>query len=196
MQLVHKHVSDPHNHAETIRDLFQETFGASEGPDQGKLLGTLADSMVRQTADNNLLVFVSQNVVQSEEDDRGETTVGCIIFSRLKFDRQPATAAMVLGPVGVRPSFQKQGIGKALIQFGLKSLKELGTIDLVVVYGNPKYYSKVSDFVPISTDILPAPMPLSKPHGWQALSLAVNKEIQAIPGTSTCVTALGRPDYW
>jgi putative acetyltransferase len=194
MPLVHKHLSDPHNHAEMIRDLFQETFGASEGPDEGRLIGTLADSMVKQTADNDLFVFVSQRM-QSGEDDSDET-VGCIIFSRLKFDRQPETAAMLLGPVGVRPSFQKQGIGKALIQFGLKALKEEGTIDLVVVYGNPKFYSKVSNFVPISTDIVPAPMSLSKPHGWQALSLAVNEQIQPITGTSTCVTALGKPDYW
>ncbi len=44
-----------------------------------------------------------------------------------------------LGPVSVLPEFQKQGIGKALIQEGLKHLKEMNAQGCCLV-GHPDYY--------------------------------------------------------
>jgi putative acetyltransferase len=46
-----------------------------------------------------------------------------------------------LGPVSVLPEYQRQGIGKALIQEGLSRLKDLGAKGCCVV-GHPQYYSK------------------------------------------------------
>ena len=56
-----------------------------------------------------------------------------------------------LGPVSVLPEFQRQGIGKALIQEGLSRLKELNARGCCLV-GHPDYYRKfgfknVSDLV-------------------------------------------------
>ena len=46
-----------------------------------------------------------------------------------------------LGPVSVLPEYQKQGIGKSLINEGLSSLKELGGQGCVLV-GDPNYYKR------------------------------------------------------
>ena len=46
-----------------------------------------------------------------------------------------------LGPISVLPEFQKQGIGKSLIQEGLSLLKAKGAKGCVLV-GDPKYYER------------------------------------------------------
>ncbi len=46
-----------------------------------------------------------------------------------------------LGPVSVLPEYQKQGIGKALIQEGLERLKGFGARGCCLV-GHPEYYRK------------------------------------------------------
>jgi len=46
-----------------------------------------------------------------------------------------------LGPVSVLPEYQRQGIGKALIQEGLSRLKELNAQGCCLV-GHPDYYRK------------------------------------------------------
>ena len=46
-----------------------------------------------------------------------------------------------LGPISVLPEYQKQGIGKALINEGLAQLKTLGAKGCVLV-GNPDYYKR------------------------------------------------------
>ena len=46
-----------------------------------------------------------------------------------------------LGPVSVVPSLQRQGIGKALIEEGLKRLKTMGARGCCLV-GHPEYYPK------------------------------------------------------
>jgi putative acetyltransferase len=47
-----------------------------------------------------------------------------------------------LGPVSVVPAYQRQGIGKALIQEGLSRLKSLGAAGCCLV-GHPDYYGKL-----------------------------------------------------
>lgn len=46
-----------------------------------------------------------------------------------------------LGPVSVFPAYQRQGIGKALIQKGLSCLKAMGAQGCCLV-GHPEYYTK------------------------------------------------------
>ncbi len=46
-----------------------------------------------------------------------------------------------LGPISVLPEYQKQGIGKSLINKGLSSLKELGGQGCALV-GDPNYYKQ------------------------------------------------------
>jgi len=46
-----------------------------------------------------------------------------------------------LGPISVLPGYQKQGIGKSLVNKGLSMLKELGGQGCVLV-GDPNYYKR------------------------------------------------------
>ena len=66
--------------------------------------------------------------------------VGHIAFSPIKIS--DGTAGWYgLGPVSVLPDYQKQGIGKALINKGLSLLKDIGGQGCALV-GPPDYYKK------------------------------------------------------
>ena len=64
--------------------------------------------------------------------------VGYILFTKIKIGKQEELA---LAPLGVLPEYQKQGIGRTLIQEGNKKAKELG-YHYSVVLGSDKYYPK------------------------------------------------------
>lgn len=46
-----------------------------------------------------------------------------------------------LGPIAVRPSLQRRGIGRSLVRSGLVELRDLGARGCVVV-GEPEYYER------------------------------------------------------
>lgn len=64
--------------------------------------------------------------------------VGHIAFSPVTFT-DSTKGWYGLGPVSVRPDFQRKGIGKALIQEGLSRLKSLKAKGCCLV-GHPEYY--------------------------------------------------------
>jgi putative acetyltransferase len=66
--------------------------------------------------------------------------VGHIAFSPVTIS-DGATGWYGLGPVSVLPEYQKQGIGKSLINKGLSLLKELGAQGCALV-GDPDYYKR------------------------------------------------------
>ena len=66
--------------------------------------------------------------------------VGHIAFSPVTFTDGSASW-YGLGPISVRPAYQKQGIGIKLVNKGLNLLKDLGAEGCVLV-GDPKYYKR------------------------------------------------------
>jgi putative acetyltransferase len=66
--------------------------------------------------------------------------VGHIAFSPVTIS-DGTTHWYGLGPVSVLPEYQRQGVGKALIQEGLSRLKNLGAKGCCLV-GHPQYYRK------------------------------------------------------
>jgi putative acetyltransferase len=66
--------------------------------------------------------------------------VGHIAFSPVTIS-DGSTGWYGLGPVSVLPEYQKQGIGKSLINKGLSMLKELGGEGCTLV-GDPSYYKR------------------------------------------------------
>jgi putative acetyltransferase len=66
--------------------------------------------------------------------------VGHIAFSMAIIDGKEC-GWYLLGPVGVFPALQRQGIGQALVNEGLKRIKELGAKGCVLV-GDPAYYCR------------------------------------------------------
>lgn len=75
--------------------------------------------------------------------------VGHILFSPVTIESGEQTfAAVGLGPLAVRPEFQKQSIGAQLIKRGLEQCRADGHAGMVVL-GHPEYYPRFG-FVPAS----------------------------------------------
>lgn len=68
--------------------------------------------------------------------------VGHLLLSKAAVinDEEPHEV-IVLAPIAVRPTHQRQGVGKRLIDEGLLRCKELG-FGLVLLIGHPTYYPK------------------------------------------------------
>ncbi|MEX0307781.1 MAG: GNAT family N-acetyltransferase [Ruegeria sp.] len=166
-----------------ISGLFRDVFSASEGAEEGALIGALTQSMMATTSTDDLNVFFACD---------GGVLAGCIFFSRVKYE-EDNRQVFILSPVAVRTDRQKSGVGQALIQFGLQRLREDG-VDYVLTYGDPRYYCKTG-FQPISEAFARAPLHLNHPYGWlgQPLSQRGNAPLK---GASSCVEALNRPELW
>ncbi len=171
------------DHAADIVTLFSDTFTQSEGAHEGALIAGLVREMMQTTPHEDLAVF------SALEDRR---MVGCIFLSRLSYaadDRE----VFILSPVAVAPSFQRQGVGQRLIRYGLDCLRQRG-VAYCVTYGDPNFYSRVG-FRQIDQKIAPPPLPLSQPEGWLGQSLT-GKEQTPFKGSSKCVNALAKQEYW
>ena len=163
-------------------DLFTRTFAASEGADEGQIIGALARDVMNTTDDRDLKIFTAH---------QSGTLVGCILFTQLCY--QDDRTVFMLSPVAVAPENQKSGIGQKLINFGLDNLRQNG-VHVAVTYGDPNYYIKTG-FEHFTTDHLPAPKTLSFPHGWLGQSLTANK-LEPLKGPCTCVEAFNNPSVW
>jgi predicted N-acetyltransferase YhbS len=162
--------------------LFVSVFSKSEGEREGALIGNLAKELIAGTDSRDLYGFVAVD---------GERMVGAIFFSRLTFETD--IDVFILAPVAVRSDCQGRGIGQQLITHGLRELKRKG-VRVVITYGDPAFYSKVG-FLPLSQDVIQAPLELSQPRGWLGQSLT-DESIEKIPGRCSCVKALDNPAYW
>ncbi len=79
--------------------------------------------------------FIPELSLVAEEDNE---IIGHILFTKAKVGEHTLLA---LAPLSVLPQNQKQGIGKALIQKGHESAKELGYTHSIVL-GSEIYYPK------------------------------------------------------
>ena len=166
-----------------IAALFKATFAASEGDDEGALIGALAHALLNDTPKTDLRVFLALD---------GPRLIGAVIFTRLCFAGD-ARRAFLLSPMAVATDRQGQGVGQALIAHALDALRAEG-IDIAVTYGDPAFYGKLG-FRPVSTETVPAPQPLSHPEGWIARSLT-DAALTPLQGPATCANALNDPAYW
>ncbi len=169
--------------ADEIVGLFTRTFTASEGADEGRLIGKLVTDMFATVADGDIRVF-------SCTDD-GQLA-GSIVFTRMSFEGDGRTV-FVLAPVAVAPEWQRRGIGQKLLAHGLDDLRKAG-VDVALTYGDPNYYSRVG-FRQITPEEVTPPRALSYPEGWLGQSLT-DAPLAPLAGPSHCVGPLDRPEYW
>jgi putative acetyltransferase len=66
---------------------------------------------------------------------------GHILFSYINLVGQENLQVLGLAPVAVRPEFQRQGVGSALVRAGLEAAEARGEL-MVIVLGNPQFYSR------------------------------------------------------
>jgi predicted N-acetyltransferase YhbS len=95
--------------------------------------------------------------------------------------------AILLGPLAVEPRYQGQGMGRALVAWGLKAAKQQGH-RLCLVVGDPAYYAPYG-FNPACPNglILPGPV---EPERFQVLELIAG----AIEGVRGLVERASPPD--
>ena len=177
------YITDYEPHAEAIANLFKATFTASEGPEEGALIGDLARRLITKTPADDM------RVVTAWEDG---ALLGGIFFTRLTYEGDLRTVFM-MAPVAVAIEHQGKRIGQRLISCGLEELRQEG-VDIAVTYGDPDFYGRVG-FMPVSEANLPAPQPLGQPHGWIAQSLT-EEPVTPLLGPSRCVAAFDDPALW
>ena len=98
--------------------------------------------------------------------------VGYILFTKINIGKYEELA---LAPLAILPKYQRQGIGKKLVEKGHRIARELG-FHYSVVLGSEKYYSK-SGYVPASRYGIKAPFEVSD-ENFMAIKLNnFNKEI-------------------
>ena len=166
-----------------IADLFAEVFAASEGDEEGAMIGALVQDLMASTPDEDIALFCIQ------DDDR---LIGAVAFTRMRFSEDDRHVAL-LSPMAVDTAHQGQGVGQTLLDHALATLPKLG-VDVVLTYGDPAFYGKVG-FTQITEDQAQAPQPLNMPHGWLGQSLTDDAPLH-IGGAPTCAPALDRPDIW
>ncbi|MDT8446632.1 MAG: N-acetyltransferase [bacterium] len=168
--------------AQAVEAFFDAVFTDSEDATEGRIVGRLAFDLLTQTEPEDLFAIAAW-----EEED----LVGCIIFSRMRFELE--LPAFLMAPVGVHSEHQRKGVGQGLIRHGLTELAKRG-IQLVLTYGDPKYYGKTG-FRQVTAHEIPPPFELSQPIGWLAQRLD-GQRIRPIEGRSTCVAAMHKQEYW
>ena len=173
----------PNGREEEIVALFASTFTASEGAEEGALIGDLARNLLDGTAPEDIFVFTA------EEDG---AIIGSIVFSRLTYAQDDRTV-FVLAPVAVAADRQGMGVGQKLLAHGLHALRHSG-VDIAMTYGDPDYYAKVG-FMPVSEVDAPPPYKLNQPEGWLGQSLT-DRPMTPLKGPSRCVAALNDPVFW
>ena len=170
-------------HTSEIISLFRAVFAASEGDAEGDLIAGLVRDIFAKTPEQDFFVYSAWD---------GHSLIGCIIFSRLRYDQDSRTV-FLLSPVAVSTSRQRQGTGQALLRHGLDGIRKQG-VDVAVTYGDPGYYSRVG-FRQITEAQAAAPLSLNFPEGWLAQPLN-GEELAPLRGPSACIEALNNPDYW
>ena len=90
--------------------------------------------------------------------DRSGQVVGHVLFSRMWIDTATGEIdAVALAPMAVLPEYQRQGIGRRLIPYGLDGLQSDGE-QIVIVVGHPRYYPRFG-FSTALTRSLESPFP-------------------------------------
>lgn len=176
-------LADPAAAADAVTALVTRSFTASEGPEEGRIVGGLAEAILTTTPGEDLRVFVAED---------GGAPIAAALFSRLSYPEDPRTV-FILAPMAVVPDRQGQGEGQALLRYALQSLRKEG-VDVAITYGDPAFYGRVG-FLPVTAEDAAPPMPLSLPHGWIAQSLD-GQPLRPLKGASHAVPALNKPEAW
>lgn len=168
---------------QAIIDLFRATFTASEGAEEGAVIGDFVTALLSTTPAEDIFVFsaIEEGTVQA-----------CAIFTRLRF-AEDARKAFILSPMAVATAQQGKGLGQKLLRHALQLLQD-ADVDVAFTYGDINFYGRVG-FRQIDKSMAKAPLPLSHPEGWLARSLT-EAELTPLQGAATCVPALNDPALW
>lgn len=165
---------------DSIRCLHLSAFSEEEREE----VATLAVNMLAEKTNPETFSLVAE---------ANDIVVGHISFSPVSRINSDKFQGYILAPLAVHPQYQKQGIGAILIETGIQHLSKIN-VDIIFVYGDPKYYSRFGFDAGIASEYAP-PYQLQYPYGWQAKTLT---DVKTFPssGKLTCVSSLRDPQLW
>lgn len=176
-------LTDYKTHATAITELFKSCFTASEGPQEGAIIGDLVQNLIANTPETDLYGFTIWD---------NTTLMGGIFMSRLVYPNDPRVV-FLLSPVAIATPYQGRGLGQELITSALATMAKNG-VDFVVTYGDPAFYGRVG-FLPVTVDDVPAPYALQFPQGWLCNPLH-GTDTPNLQGPAHCVNAFQNPELW
>ena len=141
---------------ESIRELHMCAFNK----DEAENVVMLATNLLNEKTTPKTLTMVA------ETDGK---IVGHVVFSPVAFNSCETLKGYILAPLGVKPEYQKRRIGSKLVEYGIELLSKEG-INVLFVYGDPKYYRKFGFNKKMAVNFEP-PYKLQYPFGWLALAL-------------------------
>ncbi len=146
---------------EEVYNVVKMAFATAEHSD-----GNEQDLVVALRKSNSFIPELSLVAVQDNK------IVGYVLFTKIKIGEHEELA---LAPLGILPEYQKQGIGKKLIEEGHKIAKRLG-YHYSIVLGSENYYPK-SGYVPAIQYRIKAPFEIPN-EKFMAIKLNnIDKEI-------------------
>lgn len=160
------------NDHEEVYHLIIEAFATAEHAD-----GNEQDLVVSLRKGD---AFIPELSLVAEE---GEILAGHILFTKAKVNNDNV---LILAPLSVKPRYQKQGVGTALITEGHKIAKELG-YQYSLVLGSETYYPRVG-YIPAEQ------MGIEVPDGIPAvnfMAIKLQENAKAICGTVTYAKEFG-----
>ncbi len=125
--------------------------------------------------------------------EENEKVVGHILFTRAIVEGSD-DLHHILAPLAVHPDFQERGIGKSLIDEGLRQCAAIGSV-LVFVLGDPSYYTRYGFAKDAGKKGYAAPFTL--PEKWaDAWMFQCINNTESNPGKVQCANAMNKEHYW
>jgi len=101
-------------------------------------------------------------------------------------------AGALLAPLCVLPNYQKQGLGRALVEAGIEKLQQSGVRQLFVL-GDPAYYSRLG-FQAERRALPPYPLPEQWQEAWQSMPVSGGRPLKA--GQCILPQVWMKPELW
>lgn len=166
------------------RDKIHSVHWSAFAEDEREIVSKLAVNLLSEETTPQTISLVAES--------KG-AVVGHVAFSPVTIGSNENFQGYILAPLGVKPEHQKRRIGSKLIESGMQYLSKMD-VDILFVYGDPKYYSRFGFSVDVAECYVP-PYRLEYPFGWQGIALnecGIEKPSVKI----TCVTSLCHPALW
>jgi putative acetyltransferase len=170
--------TNPNCPPDAFQALFQDTFTASESPDEGRLIGHLAKQLALDSRTDNHAIIDEHHGIRASAFTSPLTN-------------ENGVNALLLAPVAVHPDNQGQGLARWLIESIVQSIKGNGC-DILITYGDPALYGRFG-FEGISPEVARPPYPLQFPEGWQAIIFTDKGRLSA---NYQCAKPFLNADLW
>ena len=113
-------------------EMIEKVFAAWDSPEEARTVRNLVEEIRAKR-----YYIPELELVMTDETDE---VIGYVCFSRFHIEGRYEDELLILTPCAVKTELQRQGISKALIEYGFERAREMG-FKAVLVEGDPKNYN-------------------------------------------------------